>query len=225
MPADRYLINVVTERLPVEFSKPSGERVGRLMKNMMRLMVRLLFPSALLAIHEKGLKNKLIALFRHELRAHATPLKLSVSLSLGVFMAIFPVHGFQVALLLLMTVVFKLNRPVAMVGVSISTAPFLPFWIAAGVGAGELVVPKTVVGSLAAVISVHLPPFVMTWIQSLPVKGMLDGVVCWLLGSVILAVVCALITFAVSYPIIRKTGFFSNGVTSRSSEAGELPAD
>jgi len=175
------------------------------LKRAVAWIVRLLFPSALLAIHEKGIRRKLRALFRHELQAHSTPLKLSVSLSLGVFMAIVPIHGFQVLLLLLLTSLFRLNRPVAMVGVSISTAPFLPFWIAAGVGVGELCMPAAFVASTTVALEGSLPSSVLAWINHLPVQGMLDGVVRWFFGSIILAVVCGAGTLALSYPLISHT--------------------
>lgn len=162
----------------------------------------MLFPSALLAIHEKGIRRKLRVLFGHELQAHATPLKLSLSLALGVFMAIVPIHGFQVLVLLLLTTAFPLNRPVAMVGVSISSAPLLPFWIAAGVGVGEITLSGAFVNNVALLLAEKLPSAILSWINHLPVQGMLDGVVRWFFGSIILAVFCGVVTLALSYPLI-----------------------
>lgn len=180
-----------------------GMMVTSRLKKVAALLVRILFPTALLAIHEKGIRKKLKALIRHELQMHATPGKLSCSLSLGVCMAIMPIHGFQVLLLLLMTIFFRLNRPVAMVGVSISSAPFLPFWIAAALAVGRVVTPDWLVEISTAVINEKLPVFLLSWIEHLPLPGMVDGVLLWFFGSIVLAGICGITTLAISYLLIR----------------------
>ena len=200
-----------------DYSPVPGVPLRQRLKKIIACIIRLLFPSALLAIHEKGLRRKLQVLFKHELQAHATPLKLSLSLSIGVVMAIFPVHGLQVLLLLLLTTLLPLNRPVAMVGVSISSAPFLPFWIAAGVGVGEMVLPDAFVTSTASLLETSLPAAVLAWVRNLPVQGMLDGVVRWFFGSMVLAVFCGVLSFVLSYPVIRNVGRFSENGTPAAS--------
>lgn len=166
-------------------------------------IVRLFFPGILKSIPGKGIRRKLLELFKRELRAHSTPEKLAGSLALGVFMGIFPVHGFQVVVLLLMTFFFRLNRPLAMIGVNVSFAPFLPFWIAAGVAVGNLMLPAEFVKSIAAGLELNLPVQLVEWIRKVPVPGMIEGAVSWFFGSMVLATVFGAGTFFAAYPVIR----------------------
>jgi uncharacterized protein (DUF2062 family) len=173
------------------------------LKKAGHVLVRIIFPAPLLDVPENGLRKKFCTLFRHELCAHSSPVKLSLSLSLGVFMAILPIHGFQVIMVLLLAVLFHLNRPLAMVGVSVSSAPLLPFWIAAGVAVGDVIVPSTFAVPAGEAVASHLPVVVLDWVRKLPVPGILESVVKWFFGSIALAVLCSIGTFCLSYPLIK----------------------
>ncbi|NLL12105.1 MAG: DUF2062 domain-containing protein [Fibrobacter sp.] len=139
----------------------------------------------------KNVKN----LVRRELRANATPFKASVSLAAGVFLAITPFHGFQVLMLLIATFLFKLNRPLALLGVSISSAPLLPFWFAAGAATGKAMVPESIVSMIVGCCRIFPSSF----------SGgeLMHTAVYYFLGSILLAVICGILTFGVSYLLFR----------------------
>ncbi|MBN1578351.1 MAG: DUF2062 domain-containing protein [Chitinispirillaceae bacterium] len=176
-------------------------RISRV--NSRAAITRIFFPAKLLDAPGLSIREKIIALVKHELRANTSPAKASLSLALGVFMAILPIHGFQVVTLLALTFLLRLNRPLALVGVSISSAPILPFWIAAGIGVGNIVVPSTIAAPAAAIIESNLPGFLVTWVTKLPVQGVFEGIVKWFFGSIALAVLCGAATFGICYPMAR----------------------
>lgn len=164
---------------------------------IVRSMGTLLFP------HENGAKGfswKSLAksvknLIRRELRANATPLKAAGSLAAGVFLAITPFHGLQVLMLLIATFVFKLNRPLALLGVSISSAPLLPFWLAAGAATGRVMVPDNLVSVIVDCCRIFPPSFFR--------GGLIHTAVYYILGSILLAAICGISTFGVSYLLFR----------------------
>ncbi len=139
----------------------------------------------------KNVKN----LIRRELKANTTPFKASISLAAGVFLAITPFHGFQVLMLLAATFVFKLNRPLALLGVSISSAPLLPFWLAAGAATGRSLVPEKIVSVIVDCCRIFPSSFFS--------GGLIHTAVYYFLGSILLAVICGISTFGVSYLLFR----------------------
>lgn len=172
--------------------------------NSRAAITRIFFPTQLLDAPGLSIREKIIALVKHELRAHTSPVRASLSLALGVFMAILPIHGFQVITLVALTYLLRLNRPLALVGVSVSSAPLIPLWIAAGIGFGNLLVPAATATALAATAESVLPGFIQGWMLKLPVEGVFEGVIRWFIGSVLLAVLCGVVTFAISLPLIKK---------------------
>ncbi len=194
--------------------QPREERVShfRPVRDFLRIskvnsraaITRIFFPTQLLDAPGLSIREKIIALVKHELRAHTSPVRASLSLALGVFMAILPIHGFQVITLVALTYLLRLNRPLALVGVSVSSAPLIPFWIAAGIGFGNLLVPEATATVLAATAESVLPGFIKGWMLKLPVEGVFEGVIRWFIGSVLLAVLCGVVTFAISLPLIKK---------------------
>lgn len=139
----------------------------------------------------KNVKN----LIRRELRANATPFKAAVSLAAGVFLAITPFHGLQVLMLLVATFIFKLNRPLALLGVSISSAPLLPFWLAAGAATGRVMVPENIVSVIVDCCRIFPSSFFR--------GGLMHTAVYYFLGSILLAVICSILTLGISYLLFR----------------------
>ncbi len=176
----------------------------RQVQGVLRAVTRLLFPAPLLEVPERGIRRKITAFIGRELRTNTGPFRASLSLALGVFMAILPIHGLQVITLLALSFPLRLNRPLALLGVSVSSAPFLPFWIAAGVAVGDVVVPSTFAASAATALGAHLPGAALSWISRLPIRGLLDGVVTWFFGSIVLAAACGAAALCAGYPILRR---------------------
>ncbi len=151
------------------------------------VMIKLLVPFLIVDMPGATWRQKMAELFRHELQAHATPKEAAWSLSWGVFLGLFPIYGFQVLTLVPLTIVLKLNKPLAFLGVSISSVPFLPFIIAAAVAIGKQVVPRAWSAGFA---TSRFAPII-------------SGGIDWFFGSIILAFGAAGICWGVSYGVFR----------------------
>jgi uncharacterized protein (DUF2062 family) len=156
--------------------------------NSKAVLIKIFLPFLIVDMPGATWRQKIVALFNYELHAHTTPKRAAFSLTLGVFIGILPIYFFQVASLLLLSFFMKINRPLAFLGVSVSSAPFLPVLIPLAVATGRLVVP----GSWTAAFS-HLR-------YSFLIKGGVD----WFFGSIILAFVFAGICWAASYPFFLR---------------------
>jgi glycosyltransferase involved in cell wall biosynthesis len=155
--------------------------------NSKAVIIKLFVPFLIVDMPGATWRQKIAALFRHELQAHSTPKEAAWSLSLGVFIGIFPIYGFQVLTVFALAMALRLNKPLAFLGVSISSLPFLPLIIAAAVAIGKLVVPRT---WSAGFVHSRLAPYI---------SGGMD----WFFGSIILALGAAGICWMVSYVVFR----------------------
>jgi glycosyltransferase involved in cell wall biosynthesis len=156
--------------------------------NSKAAIIKILLPFLIVDMPGASWKDKIIALFKHELHANFTPKRATFSLTLGVFIAILPIYFFQVLLLLALSFIIRINRPLAFLGVSVSSAPLLPFIIAAAVAIGKLVVPIQW-GTLFSHSKYH---------------SIISGGMDWFFGSIILACICAIICWAISYPVFLR---------------------
>jgi uncharacterized protein (DUF2062 family) len=98
-------------------------------------------------------------------------------------MGIMPIYGFQIAALVALTPILRLNWPLAFLGSCISSPPAIPFLAAAGVAIGKVIMPLIP-------LSVHSAPR-----MSVLAKGGIE----WFVGSVVLAFLAGLVTYAVSF--------------------------
>jgi glycosyltransferase involved in cell wall biosynthesis len=221
---DRYefeidvLIKAAWEKVPVEsvpvhlYYQEPGVSVShfRPVRDFMRIsgvnakaaMTRIFLPLRFIDAPGKTVREKLGSLVKRELGANASPPRAAFSLAFGIFMAIFPIHGFQVLVLLACAFMFRLNRPLALLGVSISSPPFLPFWIAATVGTGRALFDGAMSNSLRSWCGRALPHWVSADLLSshpLIVNGVFD----FFLGSIVLAFVLGFLTFIIAYPLFR----------------------
>jgi glycosyltransferase involved in cell wall biosynthesis len=152
--------------------------------NSKAALTRIFLPFLIIELPGSTWKQKVVALFKRELSANLTPKHAAASLSLGVFLALFPIYGFQVITLLAISFLVKLNRPLAFLGISVSSFPFLPFIIACAVGIGRIVVPAPWHAA-----AVHRR-----------FGTLLAGGIDWFAGSIILSIVCAGACWGLSYP-------------------------
>ncbi len=155
--------------------------------NSRAVMIRLFVPMSIVTMPGATWPQKMAALLRHELQAHSTPKRAASSLSIGVCMGILPIYGFQVLTLVPLSIALRLNRPLAFLGVSISSLPFLPFIIAAAVAIGKLVVPRAWSAGFAH--SRFAP--------------LISGGIDWFFGSIILAFAAGGICWLVSYAAFK----------------------
>jgi glycosyltransferase involved in cell wall biosynthesis len=155
--------------------------------NSKAVMIKLFAPFLIVDMPGATWRQKMTALFRYELQAHSTPKEAAWSLSLGVFIGLLPIPFFQVLTIVGLTIALRLNKPLAFLGVSISSLPFLPFIIAAAVAIGKLVVPRTW-GALFA---------------NNRFASIMAGGIDWFFGSIILAFGAAGMCWVVSYALFR----------------------
>jgi uncharacterized protein (DUF2062 family) len=185
-------------QIPIHlYYQEAGERVShfRTVRDFLRIsavnsraaFIRCIFPLSTMVVPGATVREKIAHLVKQELRAHATPKKAAFSLALGVFIGIFPIHGFQVLCLLGLTLLLRLNRPLAMLGVCISSPPLLPLIIIAAVEIGRMVLPANLV-----MLSGHATG-----------TAVLQGATEFVVGSAILSIIAGVVTFLAAYPIFR----------------------
>ncbi len=159
-------------------------RIGRVHARAM--FTRVLNPFSSLKVEGKNTREKIFNLVKQELINHTTPLKAALAFALGVFMGTFPIHGFQVVTLMFLATKFRLNRPIAYLGVNVSAPPFLPFLIVAAVKLGDIFLP--------GVINTDQ-------INDSMIKKGGAGFLAFVIGSVLLAPILAVMAFLISFPI------------------------
>lgn len=79
---------------------------------------------------------------KHLLGADESNFKKSASVSLGIFMGLAPVWGWQMAIALALAMLFKLNKVITLVASNISIPPLIPFILVAGYFTGGLVLDR-----------------------------------------------------------------------------------
>ena len=85
-----------------------------------------------------------------------------------------------------LTPFLRLNWPLAFLGSCVSSPPFIPFLIAAGVAVGKVIVP-------ALFPAIH---------STAGVNAVMKGGIEWLVGSIALALASGLLTYGVFYPVL-----------------------
>jgi glycosyltransferase involved in cell wall biosynthesis len=158
-------------------------RIGRI--NSQAAMIRIFLPHDMLELPGGTWVEKIRILIRHELKAHSSPHKASFSLAAGVFLALFPIHGIQIITLMAISPFLKLNRPLAFLGLCVSTPPVLPFIIWAAIELGSQVLPA------------HFP--FLSMLDTVIVRGIIEFTV----GSIILSFGMGILAYFVSYPFFK----------------------
>jgi glycosyltransferase involved in cell wall biosynthesis len=153
--------------------------------NSKAALVKILMPWKTVNSPGKTWREKLMIVFNRELHAHS-PGKNAFSLAMGVCMGIMPIYGFQLAVLVALTPILRLNWPLAFLGSCVSLPPAIPFLIAAGVAVGKVITPL-------------IPGMVNTASRiGIVAKGGIE----WIVGSVALALMAGIVSYAVFFPVL-----------------------
>ena len=195
------LYHTVEER--VSHFRPVRDFLRISQVNSRAALARIFLPANVRKVKGVQLRAKVKTFIINELKANTSPKYAAASLALGVFMAITPFHGAQVLLILAISFFLKLNRPLAILGVSISSAPLLPFWIAAGLGTGKMCIPDRWAKPMELIVNNVIPSGLLSRLH-LTAEGFATGFVQFFFGSLILAFVCGSVTFLVALPVCRK---------------------
>lgn len=196
------LIKMAWNGVPVEeldihiYYQPEGESMSHFRPfrdfvhisrvNSRYAFIRVVNPFLFLDAPGNTWREKIRALVKHELRGNVSPRYAALSVALGVFFGLSPIHGFQVVSAMGLAIVFGLNKPLTFLGVSISSAPMLPFIIALEVAVGKLFVPQYL--------------FAMDTKFSKALYG--GSVFC--VGALIIAVIGSICAYAILYPILKR---------------------
>lgn len=119
-----------------------------------------------------------------------SPEKMAASIGFGVFMGIAPVWGFQTALVITLSVFFRLNKVLAFAFSNISLPPFIPLIIYASLVVGGVILPSSSSKGLFELETINFGTIQQHLVQ-------------YLIGSLVLSTVMGLLVGFGSYVLIR----------------------
>lgn len=184
------------------FYPPADERVSHFRpgKDFLRisLLNTYLLVSAVLyghwlvimrALKPSSIRRFLIKTF---VDSSGSPAKKAAAVGFGVFMGILPIWGWQMITAASVAHFLRLNKAIVLVASNISAAPLVPFIVFLSYEAGKLILPE----------SMHVP---LRWdvLQEDPALFFAESGLQYLLGACLLAVVCGLLAFAITFPLFK----------------------
>ncbi len=144
------------------------------------------------SFRRKGIKNFFLENVLHN---EDSITKKSVSIALGVFIGISPFWGFQTIIVLALAVLFRLNKAIAFAFSNISFPPFIPFIIYGSIKAGSFFVHSN---------------STILFDKSITLEAIQNNMQQYLVGSLVLATVSAVIFGSISYLILLFLTTFKN---------------
>lgn len=156
--------------------------------NSIAALTRIFLPATTLDVPGTTWKDKIKALAKHELKSNTSPKRAAASVAMGVFMGIFPIHGFQVITLMGLSIILRLNRALAFLGVNISSPPFLPLLIVLAVAIGRLVLPADLI----------------VFANNKMAQSLFQGGVEFVVGSALLSVPSGVLTYFITLPMFKQ---------------------
>lgn len=137
----------------------------------------------------RKLKEKILSLFK----PHNTPAEIALGVAIGVFIAILPVYGLHTIMVITAAFLIRRANIIAMlVGTNISLPPTVPFITWAGYNIGRLMLGK------------NYPYIPCCTFKGFSYKGILNFYYPLLLGSFILAVICAIVFYFLTLNFMNK---------------------
>ena len=109
------------------------------------------------------------------------------SIAFGIFMGIIPIWGFQLIVAIILTVPLKLNKFLVILFANISIPPMLPFIIFGSMFCGKFWTGNPLIPNVFALNFETIKPYILQYI----------------LGSITLAVIAALIAGIISYTVLK----------------------
>lgn len=123
------------------------------------------------------------------LRINISRSKIIASVSLGVFIGVIPIYGFQIYLAALLAFLFRLNFPLMFVAGQISLPPLIPIWTFASLQIGSKLSNTT--------LSISFDNVMLSAQKLIPI---------WILGSVILGLTLAVIAAIMTFFLAKNSG-------------------
>ncbi|TDW50160.1 glycosyltransferase involved in cell wall biosynthesis [Flavobacterium sp. 270] len=198
---------IVVKNIPIQILYDPAERVShfRPFQDFTRISIlnTVLVINALLYIKPRDFfrraKKKGFKKFFLEdiLESSDSNFKKSAAIALGIFIGLSPFWGFQTILLFTFAALFRLNKVIAYLSSNVSFPPFIPFIIYGSLKTGSLFVSNDV-------------PLVLD--SSLTLDDIQKNAAQYIIGSLILATVLALVSGLISYLLL--TAFSSKNKTN-----------
>ena len=191
-------VNITSVPVKVHYA-PKGERVSHFRKfqDFMRVSIvnTILVLVALLWINPfrfiKALRKKSIRKFIQDyiINSDDSNMKIAISVTLGVFIGVIPVWGFQMLVAFGVAFILKLNRFVTVAASNISIPPMLPLIVFLSYITGGIIIGyKTQTVHYSAGITFE-------WVKA--------NLVQYLLGSIIFGILLAVVLGAITYLLLR----------------------
>ena len=191
-------VNITSVPVKVHYA-PKGERVSHFRKfqDFMRVSIvnTILVLVALLWINPfrfiKALRKKSIRKFIQDyiINSDDSNMKIAISVTLGVFIGVIPVWGFQMLVAFGVAFILKLNRFVTVAASNISIPPMLPLIVFLSYITGGIIIGyKTQTVHYSAGITFE-------WVKA--------NLVQYLVGSIIFGILLAVVLGAITYLLLR----------------------
>jgi uncharacterized protein (DUF2062 family) len=137
----------------------------------------------------RKLKEKILSL----LKLHNAPSEIALGVAIGVFIAILPVYGLHTIMVVTAAFLIRRANVIAMlVGTNISLPPTVPFITWAGYNIGRLMLGK------------KYPYISCCTFKGFSYKGILNFYYPLLLGSFVLAIMCAIVFYFLTLNFMNK---------------------
>jgi glycosyltransferase involved in cell wall biosynthesis len=160
-------------------------------------ILTLLWYKPVRIIRNMSWKNFKAFMQKHFLDSKESVMRKSLGVAFGVFMGIVPIWGYQFVSALILAHFMKLNKAIVGLAAQISVPPMIPFLIYGSLKTGQLVLGKDIHQSI---FNSDINTVTEIW-QSMKLH-LLE----YLVGSMVFAVVMAIILGLVTYVVLKITG-------------------
>lgn len=124
---------------------------------------------------------------------NSSPERIALGVSYGVFIGVLPIYGFHWFLAIGLAILIpRVNKLALILGTNVSLLPAIPFITWASYEIGRLVLPK------------DYPPLTFEYFKNLTFKNAHDFYIPLIIGSLILGVICAVISYYIIIYVINK---------------------
>ncbi|MCE3279168.1 MAG: hypothetical protein K0S44_1359 [Bacteroidetes bacterium] len=165
--------------------------------NVYLTILAILWHKPVRLVRHMNWKNIKALLNKHFMDPKESIMRKSTGVAFGVFMGIIPIWGYQFLSALVLAHFLKLNKVIVGFAAQISFPPFIPFIIFGSLKTGQFVMGNDVSQSI---FNSEVSTIEEIW------ESMKLHLVEYLIGSVVFAVVMALILGLVTYIVLKSTG-------------------
>ena len=167
--------------------------------NIYLLIIAIFYWHPVMLIRKLKKKSFKDLIDEHILSSDHSNVRISIALMVGIFFGVAPIWGFQMLAIVGVCVLFKLNKPLALLIAQISLPPFIPFVIYLSYKIGAWFIDAFT----------SLPVHQVDMANKPSLEDLSGGVLQYVLGAIVLGLMLAAVTGAVSMLLLyffRKKG-------------------